>query len=104
MCAALAAYIEVTRDDPDVKNRLCPPNKLPNAPADWIRGTLTTLDVDRGWSKEPDIAAWLERSRLNPSRGLIGRAGEPDVGAAMGRFVTHVRAAATNLRAWSRPA
>jgi len=99
--AALTAYIEATRADPAEKNRLCPPNKLPETSMDWIRGTLTTMDADRAWSKEPDIAAWLERSRLNPSRDLPQYAGNPSTQEAMTRFVTNVRPAISNLRAWS---
>jgi hypothetical protein len=99
--AALTAYIEVTRDDIAEKNRLCPPNRQPNTPGDWIRGTLTQWDADREWSRQADLAAWLDRSRLNASRGLSTHLNEPQVQQAMARFVTHVRPATSNLRAWS---
>jgi hypothetical protein len=99
--AALVAYIDVTRHDLDEKNRLCPPNRQPDTATDWIRGTLITLAADRGWSKEPDIAAWLDRSRLNALRGLSMYGGEPRVQQAMARFVSNVGKATANLRAWS---
>jgi hypothetical protein len=99
--AALTAYVEVTRDDIAEKNRLCPPNRQPNTPGDWIRGTLTQWDADREWSRQADLAAWLDRSRLNASRGLSAHLHEPHVQQAMARFVTHVRPATSNLRAWS---
>ena len=99
--AALIAYIDVTRQDLDEKNRLCPPNRQPDTPTDWIRGTLITLDADRRWSKEPDIAAWLGRVRLNATRGLSTYGGEPQVQQAMARFTSNVGKATANLRAWS---
>ena len=38
--AALVGFVEATRDDLAEKNRLCPPNRLPDVPLDWVRGTL----------------------------------------------------------------
>ena len=38
------------------KNRLCPPNRLPDVPLDWVRGTLIGMNADYPWSKEPDSA------------------------------------------------
>ncbi|CAN5309317.1 hypothetical protein BH24ACT7_BH24ACT7_24160 [soil metagenome] len=67
-CAALAGYVEATRDDDRDRNQLCPPSNLPNSPADWaqmqVRGTLAT----RQYSAEPDIAAWANGCALNPAR------------------------------------
>jgi hypothetical protein len=89
--AALVGYVEATRRDLAEKNRLCPPNRLPDVPLDWIRGTLIGMNADRVWSKEPDIADWLERVRLNPSRGLRERRDQPQVQQAMKRFAENVR-------------
>jgi hypothetical protein len=99
--AALAAYIELTRNDIAEKNRLCPPNRQPNTSADWILGTLIQWTADREWSKQDDIAAWLDRSRLNASCGLSAHLGEPRVQEAVARFVANVGPATANLRAWS---
>lgn len=67
-CAALAGYVEATRDEDRERNRLCPPSNLPNRPADWaqmqVRGTLAT----RAYNAEPDIAAWANSCALNPAR------------------------------------
>jgi hypothetical protein len=67
------------------------PNRLPNVPLDWVQGTLIGTNADYLWSKEPDIAAWLERARLNLSRGLRQRAGDPAIRDAMSRFASNVR-------------
>lgn len=83
--SALIAYVEATRDHLAEKNRLCPPQHQPNVPLDWLHGTLVGMQADRAWSKEPDIAAWLDRARLNASRGLRLQAGMPEVQRAMAR-------------------
>jgi hypothetical protein len=89
--SALIGFVEATRYDVAEKNRLCPPNRLPDVPLDWVRGTLIGMNADYLWSKEPDIADWLERARLNPSRGLRQHGDEPRVQQAMKRFADHVR-------------
>ncbi|WP_125613310.1 NAD(P)-binding protein [Specibacter cremeus] len=73
------------------KNRLCPPNRLPDAPLDWVRGIAIEMGADRVWSKEPDIARWLEGARLNTARGLRQRVAEPQVQDAMTRFRAFVQ-------------
>ena len=66
------------------KNRLCPPNRLPDVPIDWIRGTLIDLTAERAWSGEPDLAEWLESTRLNIGRGLRRRIGQAGVQGSAG--------------------
>jgi hypothetical protein len=97
--AAVVGYLEATRGDLTEKNRLCPPNRLPDAPVDWIRGTLIGMTADHAWSRDPAIADWLERARLNPSRGLRARGAEPQVVAASKRFAANVRPALEKARA-----
>ncbi len=67
-CAALAGFVEATRDDDRERNRLCPPNVFSDSPATWaqmqVRGTLAT----RAFGAEPDIAAWANGCALNPAR------------------------------------
>ena len=89
--AALTGFIEATGRDNHEKNRLCPPNRLPDVPQDWIRGTLGDMSADRLWSQEPDVAAWLEASRLNTARGLRQHRDQPGVREAMQAFAENVR-------------
>lgn len=96
--AAVVGFVEATRDDTGEKNRLCPVNPLPDVPLDWVRGTIVGMNADYAWSKEPDITDWLERARLNPSRGLRRRTGEPRLQQAWARYTEHVRAGLANLR------
>ncbi len=89
-CAALAGYVEATRDDDRERNRLCPPNHLPDRPADWaqmqVRGTLAT----RAFGAEPDIAAWANDCALNPARVTSSQREEPAVQAALARVTDRV--------------
>jgi hypothetical protein len=95
--AALVAFVEAHRSDDAEKNRLCPPNPFPTAPLDWARTLLIQLRADRAWSREPDIADWLERSRLNPLHGVRSRLGEPEVQRASRRFADSVGPAVAGL-------
>ena len=85
-CAALAGFVEATRDDDRERNRLCPPNALPDDPAGWarmqVRGTLAT----RAYMGEPDIAEWADGCALNPARILTHQRAEPAVQAASRRL------------------
>jgi hypothetical protein len=84
-CAALAGYVTATRDDDRERNRVCPPNALPDTRASWaqmqVRGTLAT----RQYMAEPDIAAWANRCALNPARIDPSRQDDADVQAALAR-------------------
>ncbi len=83
--AALAGYVEATRDDDRERNRLCPPNTLPDTTASWaqmqVRGVLAT----RAFGAESDIAAWANGCALNPSRIEPHQREEPAVQAATAR-------------------
>lgn len=85
-CAALAGYVEATRDDDRERNRICPPNTLPDTPSSWAemqwRGTLAT----RAYGAEPDIARWANQCALNPARLDPSRAKEADVTSAAARL------------------
>lgn len=87
--AALAGYVEATRDDDRERNRLCPPNTLPDNAANWarmqVRGTIAT----RRYGAEPDIAAWANGCALNPARIEPSQRSEPAVRAAAARLDDH---------------
>jgi hypothetical protein len=95
--SALIAYVEATRDDLEAQNRLCPPSRQPNVPLDWARGMVIGMKAANRWSKEPDLADWLEGARLNLLRGLQEHGGEPHVQQAFIRFAANVRPAIANL-------
>ena len=73
------------------------PNPFTDVPLDWARTMLIQLEADRLWSKEADITAWLNRSRLNASSGLRDRFDDPRVQQAMQRFLANVRPGVARL-------
>jgi hypothetical protein len=85
--AALLGFVESSRDDDAEKNRLCPPNPYPERAVDWIRSTNTSQRAEAVWGATPDIALWMERSRLNVARGISEHLDDPVMQSAVGRYV-----------------
>jgi hypothetical protein len=84
-CAALAGFVEATRDDDRERNRRCPPNALPDSLASWAQMQVRGTHATRQYMAEPDIAAWANGCALNPARVDPSRADDADVLAALGR-------------------
>ena len=84
-CAALAGYVEATRDDDRERNRVCPPNTLPDDPASWARMVVRGTVAARTYGAEPDIAAWASACALNPARVQPTQRDLPAVQAAAAR-------------------
>jgi hypothetical protein len=83
---ALIGYVEATRDDIDVKNRLCPPNPAPDTPLEWLRNIGVTAAASAAWAAEPDVQQWVENSRLNLAKGIPDHLGEPRMREALSRL------------------
>lgn len=88
-CAALAGYVEATRDDDRERNRLCPPNLYSNTLADWAHMQTRGALAAAAFGAEPDIAAWANECMLNPSRVDPSRRDEPAFQAAATRLGEH---------------
>ncbi len=84
--AALAGYVEATRDDDRERNRLCPPNTLPDNPANWARMQVRGTIASRSYNAEPDIAAWANGCALNPARITPAQRNDPGVQSATARL------------------
>ncbi len=84
--AALAGFVEATRDDDRDRNRLCPPNSLPDTPASWAQMQVRGILATRAYSAEPDIAAWVNGCALNPARIAPSQSHDPEVQAAGARL------------------
>ncbi|HVF20121.1 MAG TPA: NAD(P)-binding protein [Mycobacteriales bacterium] len=102
--SALLGFIESTDRTTEEKNRLCPPNPYSDVPADWLRMTAVTQQAARLWLREPDVADWVEGSRLNLIGGLMARAGEPETQAAFARYLAAVAPAGARLKELLAPA
>jgi hypothetical protein len=85
-CAALAGYVEATRDDDRERNRLCPPNTLPDNPSNWARMQVRGILAARTYGAEPDVAAWANGCALNPARIQPSQRDHPAVRAAAARL------------------
>jgi hypothetical protein len=95
--AALTGYVEATRGDDDAKNQICPANQYPDAAADWIPLTLTAQRAEIIWATDPDLYAWMQRSRLNATRGMADHQGDPLMESALTRLFTNVEPAINKL-------
>jgi hypothetical protein len=87
--AALIGYVEATRDDDRARNRLCPPNTLPDTPATWARMQVRGTVAARTYGAEPDLATWANGCALNPARIQPSRRDDPAVQRATGRLTEH---------------
>ena len=88
-CGALAGFVEATRHDDRERNRLCPPNTLPDSLASWARMQVRGTIAARTYGAEPDIAAWANGCALNPSRIEASQRDDPVVQGAAGRLADH---------------
>lgn len=70
--AALIGYVEATRDDDALKNRICLPTPYPSTPADWVGMTAQGTRSAMTFGAHPDIAAWARTVALNPARVPAG--------------------------------
>lgn len=88
--AALAGYVEATREDDGEKNRLCPPSSFGNSLADWARMNVLGMRNSMSFGAESDIKAWSDRVALNPGRIPPDHSGSPELDDARDRLQTHV--------------
>jgi hypothetical protein len=87
--AALIAFVEATRENDLEKNRLCPANPIPNTALDWIATSSISQQAQMTWSQEPDLLAWMARSRLDPAAAIADHLTEPLMQSALARYVAH---------------
>ncbi|WP_193611490.1 NAD(P)-binding protein [Nocardioides lijunqiniae] len=97
--AALAGYVEATRDDDADKNRLCPPSSFGNSLADWARMNVHGTRASAAFGAEPDIKAWADRVPLNPARIPPGHPGSPSLDDALERLQRHAGPGVARLAA-----
>ncbi len=85
--SALVGFIESLPIDDAQKSHLCPPNRYPTTANDWLRGFSVNGRAQTRWNKVPQIAAWIEGSRLNGVRGIAEHLGEPEMQVAVNRYL-----------------
>ena len=84
--AALAGYVEATRDDDETKNRLCPSTPYPNSLEEWARMNAMGMRATASFNAEPDIKAWANSVAINPARLAADRAPTPELTDALARL------------------
>ena len=87
--AALAGYVEATRDDDAEKNRLCPPSSFGNTLTDWAKMNVRGMRNAMSFGSEPDIKSWSNRVALNPARIPPEHQGSPELDDALDRLSTY---------------
>lgn len=99
-CSALAGFLEATGRTDEEKNRLSRPNPVPRVRSrlDWTWGLYLSGVNELAWRGEPDIQAWLQRSRLNIGRAVRDHLDAPRVQRAMADIGSYGRDAVGNLR------
>lgn len=88
--AALAGYVEATRDDVAEKNRLCPPSSYPNTLADWARMNVTGSRASASFNTATDIRDWANEVAINPARVPAGTPGSARLDDARNRLAEHM--------------
>ena len=95
--AALAGYVEAARGDDAQKNLLCPANPYPVTALDWIPVTCIAQRAEMAWFADPDLSSWMQRSRLNASRGVRDHLDDPLMKSALERLFTSIEPAIAKL-------
>ena len=75
--AALAGYVEATRDDDRERNRLCPPNTLPDDPVSWARMQVRGTVAARALRVRAGHRRLGEQLRLEPAADRALATGRP---------------------------
>jgi hypothetical protein len=95
--AALAGYVEASRDDDAAKNLLCPANPYPDTARDWIAVTCIAQRAEVRWAADRDLSSWLQRSRLNATAGIRAHLDDPLLQSALARLFTNIEPAIAKL-------
>ncbi len=95
--AAIAGYVEATREDDDEKNRVCAPSPYPDSMAAWAHMTVVGARNAVAFGSEPDIAAWASGVAINPARIPPEAAGSPTLDETLGRLQAHSRQGMSRL-------
>ena len=88
--AALAGYVEATRSSDEERNALCRPSPYPNSVAEWVRMNVVGFQNSALFGSAPDVAEWVSRVPLNPSRVAPDHPGSAALDDARGRLGEYV--------------
>ena len=95
--AALIGHVECSHEDRTTKNQLCAPVPHPNTDLDFLRATLTDGANRARWSQDPELRAWLHRSRLD---GFSADPSAMPQGEEAGRLLATAVTAIGKIQSW----
>lgn len=97
--AALSAFLEVTYDDDETKNRLGAPIPLPDGIEGYPAATLTNMMNQFQWSQDEVVNKWITESRLDGFGKMIFGVAPDDSEkmAILEQFRAHAMAAMGNI-------
>jgi hypothetical protein len=87
--AAVAGYVEATRQDDEEKNRLCPSTPFPDSLAAWATMNVLGMRAAMSFGAEPDVKDWADRVAINPARIAPEHGGSPELDDALARLQAH---------------
>jgi hypothetical protein len=96
--AALTGYVEATRSSDAAKNAVCRPSPFGNSLADWARMNVIGLENAAAFGAEPDIADWVTRCALNPSRVAPDHPGSAALDDARARLAESIGPGVARLK------
>jgi putative NAD(P)-binding protein len=74
--AAVIGHVEATYPDDATKNAYCNPVPYPSDPIDWLRMMRAFNKNQLQWFTDPEMMAWVDRSRLNVLHHVAGGVSE----------------------------
>ncbi len=96
--AAFVGHVEAGHKDEADKNEVCRPIPYPNSEIGWLRTTLMNMTNTAKWNSDPELAAWLQGSRLDIfSQKFFDGPPSDDQLKIFGKIGEHTPVAITNL-------
>jgi hypothetical protein len=101
LSGALQGFLETTGRTTEEKNRLCPPTVMPHTPFEYLHVVLAGISTEMRWGQAPDLADWVDRSRLNLMSGLGENEDRATVRELQGRFFAALPTALERLQVFA---
>ena len=99
--AAMAGYVEATRDDDTERNRVCRPSSFGNTLVDWAVMNAVGMRNAAALNTEPDLKAFANQIALNPARVPPEHTGSAAVDDAQNRIQSYAGPGLAHLAAWA---
>ena len=99
--AAMAGYVEATRDDDTERNRVCRPSSFGNTLVDWAVMNAVGMRNAAALNAEPDLKAFANQIALNPARVPLEHTGSAAVDDAQSRIQSYAGPGLAHLAAWA---